>query len=251
MRIAYIVLTCELYEKTRKVWQEETVFGGVPREDVYYLGHVMRPSDRLFSWGAADDYRSLPYKFVDFFLHWDKERAEDDYDWYFLMDDDTYLYVDRLKRRVEGLGVDPRTEPYVEGHLMTHVAHTEWGVYPSGGAGTLLSLAAIQGIRRRLRGMVRGGATYTAPHWCADICVGRWTAGMRVVHADEYHTEMSPVAGRKGVIVRRREEKEDADLALTFHHLKTKDDFWAHWLLGKRAEAEAEEEKREEAGAGS
>lgn len=239
MRIAYIVLTCEAYEHTRKVWQLDTVFRSVEREDIYYLGHEMRPSDRVFSWGAKDDYDSLPYKFVDFFTHGVGEEML--YDWYFLMDDDTYLYVDRLKARIAHLNVCPQTDPYMEGHLMTHLAKSPWGVYHSGGAGTLLSLAAVKGIRDRLQGMLRRGGMYIVPHTCADLCLGLWASGLprlQRIHVDEYHPEMSPVAGRRGDVIRRREELEDARMAITFHHLKTKEDFWEHWRLGRELEAE-------------
>ncbi len=236
MRIAYVVLTCEAYEKTRKVWQMETVFRSVEKEDIYYLGHVMRPSDRLFSWGAKDDYDSLPYKFVDFFTRGVEEiGTEASYDWYFIMDDDTYLYVDRLKAHIQALAVTPRTDPYMEGYLMTHLAKSPYGVYHSGGAGTLLSRAAVEGIRDRLQGMLRRGGMYMVPHICADVCLGLWASGLprlQRLHVDEYHPEMSPVAGRKGGVIRRREEVEDARMAFTFHHLKTKEDFWEHWRLG-------------------
>lgn len=226
MRIAYIILTCEAYEKTRKAWQMETVFQGVPKEDIYYLGHVMRPEDRLFSWGAKDDYDSLPYKFVDFFVK-GKEVLLEGYDWYFLMDDDTYLYVDRLYKRIaEQLGsVHPYVDSYMEGYVMTHLANTEWGVYHSGGAGTLLTARVYEEVREKLKESIQtGDGRYKTPHWCADICLGLWTAGARREHVDEYYTEMSPVAGRK--------DKVDRE-AITFHHLKTKEDYWAHWLLGQ------------------
>lgn len=110
---------------------------------------------------------------------------------------------------------------------MTHVAHTQWGVYPSGGAGTLLSVAAYRAIQERLRRMVGEGsrATYTPPHYCADICLGLWIKaldGHRMIHYDGYHPEMAYVG---------QGEKEEN---ITFHHLKEKEDFWAHWHIGQR-----------------
>jgi hypothetical protein len=255
MRIAYIVLTCEKYEKTRKVWQMDTVFCSVPKEDIYYLGHTMRPEDRLFSWGAMDDYDSLPHKFVDFFVHSDSgsgsgsgssgssSRGSLDYDWYFLMDDDTYLYVDRLKEKISTLEINPQNDPYMEGCILTHLAGTPWGLYHSGGAGTLLSAKVYDEIKKQLRAMIVCGEEkegteemnkkiYTPPHICADISLGLWASGLPGIqreHCEEYHTEMSEIAGRD---VPREVEKK----ALTFHHLKTKEDFWAHWLLGQKRE---------------
>lgn len=215
MRIAYVVLTCRAYEMTRRVWQKETVFSTTDLADVYYLGHEMRPADRLYSWGAGDDYESLPYKFADFF-RW----SEIDYDWYFLMDDDTFVYTDRLEERVRTIetqsGVNPRQEPYIEGHLLTHIAHTPWGLYHSGGAGTLLSAKVYEVVCQRFHGMTD---EYRSPHWCADICLGLWTKGIpgiRIVHSERYHTDMATGG------------KEDA---ITYHHLKTKEDYTAHEAL--------------------
>ena len=59
MRIAYIVLTCEKYASTRVPWQLQTMFSSIDRNDIYFLGHTMDPSRRLFSWGAADSYEQL------------------------------------------------------------------------------------------------------------------------------------------------------------------------------------------------
>ena len=227
MRIAYVILTCEKYTDTRRVWQMDTVFRTAPREDIFYLGGRTREADRVFSWGAPDDYVSLPLKFVDFFV---RTELGGKYDWFFFMDDDTYLYLDRLERRMALLeegGVDPQKDVYAEGSFMTHIAHTQWGVYPSGGAGTLLSAEAYRQIQERLRRLVGGGsgATYTPPHDCADICMGRWIKsldGHRMIHYDGYHPEMA----RAG----QGEEEED----ITFHHLKEKEDFWAHWHIGQR-----------------
>ena len=210
MRIAYIVLTCEKYVTTRMRWQMDTVFSSVSPADVFYLGHTMRPEDRLYSWGAGDNYESLPYKFVDFF-RW----SHLDYDWYFLMDDDTYVYTDRLQEQVNAVtqtGVNPRQDPYMEGHILTHIAHTPWGIYHSGGAGTLLSARVYQEVGQMLRGI---SGEYRSPHWCADICLGLWTKGIpgiRVEHSDRYHTDMARA-------------DDDTGSALTFHHLKTEEDY--------------------------
>jgi hypothetical protein len=212
MRIAYIVLTCEKYINTRMRWQMNTVFSSVNPADVFYLGHTMRPEDRLYSWGAGDDYESLPYKFVDFF-RWSRL----DYDWYFLMDDDTYVYTDRLQEQVNAItqtGVNPRQDPYMEGHILTHIAHTPWGIYHSGGAGTLLSARVYQEVGQMLCGI---SGEYRSPHWCADICLGLWTKGIpgiRMEHSDRYHTDM--------------DRADDIGSALTFHHLKTEEDYLTH-----------------------
>jgi hypothetical protein len=53
MRICYIVLTCEKYIDTRVKWQMKTMFKNIDPTDIYYLGHKMDVSNRLFSWGGT------------------------------------------------------------------------------------------------------------------------------------------------------------------------------------------------------
>lgn len=215
MRIAYIVLTCKEYELTRLEWQKVTIFSGVDRNDIYYLGNRMDPEKHMYSWGAADDYLSLPYKVLDFFRHSNLE-----YDWYFLMDDDTFVLADHLQAHVDKLTVDPHTELYSEGHILTHLAHTEWGAYYSGGAGTLFTHAMYKALQEKVKEFKKG---YTVPHWCADITLALWINSIPdtvMKHDDNYHYD------------RLNEYKDDRDAALSFHHLNKRDDFaWHHHLL--------------------
>jgi hypothetical protein len=213
MRIAYIVLTCEKYVNTRMSWQKETVFANVDPSDIFYLGHTMKKEERLFSWGAKDDYQSLPYKFSDFFRY-----SALDYDWYFLMDDDTYLYIDRLRNRLTSFvenGMNPQQDPYIEGFILNHIANSEWGCYHSGGAGTLLSARVYEEVCQMFQTIPTDAP---APHWCADISLGLWTKkipGIRIEHCDYYH----PGCVEEGFNVKE---------AITFHHIATRDDFLKH-----------------------
>ena len=181
------------------------VFSSVPPEDIYYLGHMMKEDERLFSWGAGDDYPSLPYKFFDFFKY-----SQLDYDWFVLIDDDTYLYVDRLLERLSSL--DPNSL-YMEGNILTHIAHTEWGTYHSGGAGTVLSKPVYRYVQRMTRNIPY---EYRAPNMCADICLGLWTKyilGIQRIHCPDYHTDMY------------NPNTDNPNTAITFHHLKTEKDY--------------------------
>lgn len=215
MRIAYIVLTCKEYELTRIEWQKVTIFSGVDRKDIYYLGNRTDEEKRLFSWGAADDYMSLPYKVLDFFRH-----SKLDYDWYFLMDDDTFVLTNRLQQHVDKLTVDPHTELYSEGYILTHLAHTEWGAYYSGGAGTLFTAAMYKALQEKTNEFPKN---YVVPHWCADITFALWInsiPNIKMTHNDNYHYD------------RCNEYKDNKEEALTFHHLNKRDDFaWHQHLL--------------------
>ena len=204
MKICYIILTCEKYISTRTVWQLETMLVSVPREDIYYLGHKMVQDQRLFSWGAADDYNSLPYKFVDFF-----RNTHLDYDWFILIDDDTYVYHDRISTL---LSTYSPTDSISIGHVLDHIQHTEWGLYLSGGAGTVLSRTTYNKICDFLSVKERHAEVH---HWCADICLGLWlkSCGVQMIHNHQFHTDTY----RPGIDL--------LEHSITFHHLKIREDY--------------------------
>jgi len=201
MRIAYIILTCEKYLETRVLWQRLTSLLHVPTEDLFYLGHTMKEDQRLFSWGAADNYESLPYKYYDFFRHMTVA-----YDWYVLMDDDTYVYTDRLAAMLSAY--DP-TQRVAIGKTLDHVKEELWE-YHSGGAGTVISCALYDVLCHHVRTVPMRQAIV---HWCADICVGKWIKDQTevlLVDHPQFHTGL---------------DTADTNQSITFHHLKTHHDY--------------------------
>ena len=205
MKIAYIILTCEKYISTRVQWQLDTMLKTVDKNDIYYLGHTMDNEKRLFSWGAGDDYNSLPYKFVDFFRNTDLT-----YDWFFLIDDDTYVFHDRLIQLLSTLHPEDKI---CIGKELDHIKHMVWGVYMSGGAGTVLSYPVYKSLCDYLKPRTNAEVIY---HWCADICLGMWMKkldGIRMIDHPQFHTD------------KYDKEKDSAKDAITFHHLKAWEDY--------------------------
>jgi len=210
MRIAYVVLTCEKYFDTRVPWQKETSLLHVNPEDIYYLGHTMDSSRRLYNWGASDDYHALPYKLADFFKNLDL-----DYDFYVLIDDDTYVFHKRLRKMIANYSPNMLI---VMGHVMDHVKH-ELFEYMSGGAGTVLS----RGLYTRICTYVRE-CPNPFIHWCADICLGKWIIDVKKslkstaifvyeMHNAHFHPEQYDP------------KKDHIGRAITFHHLKTREQY--------------------------
>jgi hypothetical protein len=204
MRLCYIVLTCKKYLDTRVEWQKKTVFKNVDPRDIFYLGPHMDIMNHIYSWGAGDDYHSLPYKFYDFF-----RKIQLDYDWYMLMDDDTYVFHDRL---VNHLSKYNPNDLFAEGKIITHIADSEWGLYHSGGAGTILSKATYEQLCHYLR----YSNNSKVPHWCADISLGYWLKQIPTIdmknnnyfYPDIYDPNVHNLSN-----------------AITFHHLKEWSDY--------------------------
>jgi hypothetical protein len=211
MKVCYIVLTCKLYFETRAKWQLDTMFQHVNMDDIYFLGHEMNINKRLYSWGAPDDYNGLPYKIIDFFRYVDL-----DYDWYILIDDDTYVFYSRL---ISLLQYYSPTEKCCIGKLLTHLQHTPWGCYLSGGAGTVLS----RSLYDDLKSMIRSHPTNSSLvlHWCADICLGSWiqSTGSNIIECSQFHTDLYNPA------------TDDISIAITFHHLTEKQHYDFYFTL--------------------
>jgi Fringe-like len=204
MRVAYVILTCEKYLSTRVEWQMSTMFKNVDPNDLYFLGHKMDSEKRLFSWGAEDTYEQLPQKFIDFFRH-----SNLDYDWFILIDDDTYVFTDRL---TEYLTQHRCHDSFAIGQLLDHIRDSYWGQYLSGGAGTIVSRMLYHQLRAYIQ-------TYpqeiTACHWCADIALGTWIkrVGGQMFHNPHFHADIyNPLY-------------DNLEEALTFHHLKEWKDY--------------------------
>lgn len=210
MRIAYVILTCEKYINTRLPWQKQTSLRDVPFADIFYLGHTMDPSRRLFSWGADDSYNGLPYKYTTFFQH--GGELVDAYDWVVLMDDDTYVYRSRLESLLQTLNP---TDPIAIGRNLYHIAHTQWGVYFSGGAGTVVSRTAFEVLRQHVIHTV-DRIHELVPHWCADISMGFWFRKHPEIFLLD-HTQFHP----EGI----SSSPQDVAHAITWHHLKTWEDY--------------------------
>lgn len=212
MRVCYIVLTCEKYVTTRREWQLATMFKHFPKEDIYYLGHMMDVDRRIFSWGAGDEYDKLPYKFLYFF-----KNMLLDYDWYVFIDDDTFVFHDRL---VSFLNDKDSLERICIGKQLDHIKDSPWGLYMSGGAGTVLS----RGLYRKLCEFIQvipnpAGLVF---HWCADICLGLWMrliSDVQKIDHPGFHTDMHLVSNGS------------LEHAVTFHHLKQWDDFLFYDLI--------------------
>jgi len=196
----------------RRQWQLATMFKNFPKEDIYYLGHTMKVDQRLFSWGANDAYDNLPYKFLFFFVN-----MHLDYDWYVFIDDDTFVFHDRLLKFLSFKNSDERI---CIGKQLEHLKETPWGIYMSGGAGTVMSRGLYNKLYEFIQAIPSPGGIVV--HWCADICLGIW---MRLIYDVQrinhpgFHTEMHLECGGS------------LEYSITFHHLKNWDDYLFYDLI--------------------
>ena len=92
MKICYIISTCDKYIDTRVKYQMETCLKDVDKNDIYYLTSKPDIEKRHFGWNCMDDEKNITWKY----LHFIYNMNIDYYDWYFFIDDDTFVFKERL-----------------------------------------------------------------------------------------------------------------------------------------------------------
>lgn len=132
--VCYIILTCEKYIPTRVEWQKKTCFQHVPAKDCYFLSCTRREGN-IYGWDTEDDYKSCIQKYIQFF-----QNMELDYDWYMFLDDDTFVYPNRVHSY---LSQYDSTKPLYIGAMWTNHPHP----YMSGGAGFFLTKSSYTMLR--------------------------------------------------------------------------------------------------------
>ena len=127
MKICYIILTCEKYINSRAKWLLKYSLCNVEKKDIYFLS-CKNQEPNVYGWNTSDTYESCPLKYIRFF-----QNMMIDYDWYFFMDDDTFILPHRLEKFVKNF--DKNKSLYI-GHKCDHIS---FPLYMSGGAGFLMS----------------------------------------------------------------------------------------------------------------
>ena len=127
MRCCYIILTCENYLNTRVKWLLENCLYSVNPNDIYFLS-CRKIEPNIYGWNTADNYESCPLKYIRFF-----QNMTLDYDWYYFMDDDTFIFTERLQQLL--LNYD-KNQPLYIGHRCENYS---FPIYMSGGSGFLLT----------------------------------------------------------------------------------------------------------------
>ncbi len=217
MKICYIISTCDKYLNTRVSYQMETVFKNINKNDIYYLTSKPNEERRHFGWYAIDDPKNITWKYIHFIYNMNGDFL--DYDWYILIDDDTFVFHERLQTYLYSLN---SKENYYIGCQLDHIKK-DFCLYMSGGAGYAISNALYKHIYNYVK---LNGINNVYKHWCDDLCIGLWiqelekTHNIHQINNTNFNIEM---------------HKNDSELesALTFHGLRELTDFQYYMDLNK------------------
>ena len=170
MKICYIISTCDKYLQTRVQFQMDTMFKNVNKEDIFYLTSKPNINNRQFGWYCMDDPQNITWKYIHFIYN----TNIPDYDWYVFIDDDTFVFKERLKNLLTKYD---SSENYYIGKELDHIKK-EFCLYMSGGAGYALSKSLYALITDYVIKIGKNAAYYPLinlkEQFCDDLCVGLW-----------------------------------------------------------------------------
>lgn len=170
MKICYIISTCDKYLDTRVKYQMDIMLKNVKREDIYYLTSKPNHDNRHFGWFSMDDTQNITWKYIHFIYNMNIP----DYDWYILIDDDTFVFENRLKKLLTNYNPN---ENYYIGKELDHIK-SQFCLYMSGGAGYAISKSLYSLITEYVRKIGKNEAYYPLinlrEQWCDDLCIGLW-----------------------------------------------------------------------------
>jgi hypothetical protein len=210
MKVCFIIPTCEKYFETRVKYQEDAFLKYVNKEDIYYLTYASDLEKRHFGWEYIEDtHLNTTWKYVNFFYHMNITEL---YDWYVFIDDDTFVFLDRLYSLLQRYDYNLY---YNIGKQLDHVVD-QCGLYMSGGAGSVLSRPLYSKIVNFIRN--NGNIENSFWHYADDICIGRWVQEIQKTYAVILidHKDFHNI---------KHTNEEELETAITFHNVYTKDEF--------------------------
>lgn len=170
MKICYIISTCDKYLDTRVKFQMESFLKDVPKSDIYYLTSKPNIEKRYFGWNCMDDPQNITWKYIHFIYN----TNIPDYDWYIFIDDDTFVFHNRLEKLLKNYNCN---DYYYIGKELDHIKN-EFCLYMSGGAGYSISKALYAKIYAYIRNIGINEAYYflikLKEQFCDDLCIGLW-----------------------------------------------------------------------------
>ena len=207
MRICYIISTCDKYLQTRVKYQMSTMFKNVNKQDIYYLTSKPDIDNRHFGWYCMDDEKNITWKYIHFIYNMNIRH----YDWYIFIDDDTFVFKNRLWSLLTKYNSN---ENYYIGEELDHIKN-EFCLYMSGGAGYAIS----KGLYNLIYNYVKNtGINNSFKHWCDDLCIGLWIQEIAKTNkVNQLNNKLFHLAEHKN-------ESQLSD-AITFHKVITKEQY--------------------------
>lgn len=157
--VLYLAVTTGRYHETRVRAILET-WGSEVSDRVFFLSDAPWSSDRVIDLQVPADYESASLKLLAG-LGWAHARFRDSFDWFFVCDDDTFVYTENVEAFLQSKNPGART-CYCQ--MLQHYPALPDLTYPSGGAGFAMSRATLKTLIPAFEGC--------AYHPFTDVTIG-------------------------------------------------------------------------------
>jgi hypothetical protein len=195
----------------------ETMFKNVNKEDIYYLTSKSNIEKRQFGWNCMDDAQNITWKYIYFIYNMNIP----DYDWYIFIDDDTFVFENRLQNLLKTYNSN---ECYYIGKELDHIKD-QFCSYMSGGAGYAISNALYSLIVSYLKKIGKDEAYYPLinlkEQWCDDLCIGMW---IQDIVKENPHIKINQLNNNL-FHCDLQENKNNINTAITFHKIITQEQY--------------------------
>ena len=208
MKVCYIISTCDKYLDTRVKYQMETMLKNVNKEDIFYLTSKPNIEKRHFGWYAMDDEKNITWKYIHFIYNMDTIL---NYDWYIFIDDDTFVFKNRLETLLQQYS---SSDLYYIGNELDHIKN-DFCLYMSGGAGYAISNELYSKIFSHVKNT---GINGLYKHWCDDLCIGLWIQDISKEHSVKQ-------INNNGFHVGLQNNDSELQTAITFHKVMTEQQY--------------------------
>jgi len=213
MKICYIISTCNKYIDNRVKYQMESMFQNMNKEDIFYLTSTPNIEQRQFGWYTMDHMENITWKYIYFMYNMNIPN----YDWYIFIDDDTFVFENRLKNLLTRYDSN---ECYYIGKELNHIKE-HFCSYMSGGAGYAISNKLYSHIVSYIKEKGIHESYYSivnTEYQPDDLCMGIWIQDIakenkvNQINNDLFHLGL---------------HEDDCQLhkAITFHKVTTKEQY--------------------------
>jgi len=144
LKILYTILSCNRYIEERCISSENTWLKQINKNSDYVILTANSDKPKIYSTNTPDNYTSNAYKWLFFLQNYDFK----DYQWIFSIDDDNFVFPDRLERYIHEKNFDNNKK------LAIGPRHCEFtplnDIIFCGGGGILISSNGIRSLKHSL-----------------------------------------------------------------------------------------------------
>lgn len=224
MKICYIISTCSKYFYTRVKYQMNTFLSDVDKNDIYYLTSKANINERQFGWNCMDDSQNITWKYIHFIKNMNNIL---NYDWYLFIDDDTFVFIDKLKKLLNQFNP---SELFYIGHELEHIA-SKFCLYMSGGGGYAISNGLYKLIHNYINEIGINETYYPLinlkEQFCDDLCIGLWINELK----NKYKINQ---INNRNFLIDSHKNDDELNNAITIHKVMTEESYNFYYEISKK-----------------